>query len=103
MDSKDGPKEYQVISGGINRRKTDGVPHKCIIERFRNQEWAKRISAMLLEIEDSPALMRSTEAIVIAYAKQAREEIAARKPKLKVVSLEFGVERKNQSQSRKRE
>ena len=55
------------------RRKTDWRSHSGIINSFKNQEWAKRINALLLEIESDPILSITIENIVIAIAAQVRQ------------------------------
>jgi len=53
-----------------DHRKPEDLPHEEIITRFKNKEWARRMNAILLVIEEDPKKRESSEMILKALADQ---------------------------------
>jgi hypothetical protein len=85
-----GSSKKDKLKTACNRRRTDGVAHETLIERFKHREWAKRIELMLLEIEQDEELKDTVESIIVAIAAQARNRNTNLKEKFKIIKSTEG-------------
>lgn len=53
-----------------DHRKPEDLPHEEIITRFKNKEWARRMNAILLVIEEDPKKQEASEMFLKALADQ---------------------------------